>query len=71
MTTGIGRPLVNADGMAEFKVKKWEDFEAAFADPYYTEVVAPDERSFMDTSNLTMTVGVEYVVIEDNVSQVC
>lgn len=70
MTVGVGRPLTACDGMAEFYVKKWEDFEAAFADPYYLEVVAPDEQRFMNTQNLTMTVGVEYIVIEDGESKV-
>jgi len=37
MSEAVGRPLLEYDGMGDFWVRKYEDFEAAFLDPEYQE----------------------------------
>jgi hypothetical protein len=51
--------------MGEFWVRKYEDFEAAFLDPEYQEKIRPDELKLIDMDSVVMTVGVEFVGIED------
>jgi hypothetical protein len=51
--------------MADFWVKKYEDFEAAFLDPYYKEVIQPDEKAFIDMETIAVTIGTEYIVLEE------
>ena len=51
--------------MGDFWVKKYEDFEAAFLDPYYQKVIQPDEKNLIDMDTISVTIGVEYIVIED------
>lgn len=36
-----------------------------FADPYYEEVIAPDEASFFDLASSKLTVGWEEVYVDD------
>jgi len=50
--------------MADFWVSKYEDFEKAYEDPFYAEVVKKDEEYLFDTDSLRAMVGVEVVVIE-------
>ncbi|KAF2462820.1 NAD(P)-binding protein [Lindgomyces ingoldianus] len=59
-----GRSPLAFDGMGDFWVKKYEDFEAAFLDPYYLEVIQPDEKNLIDMESIQVTIGVERVVIE-------
>lgn len=53
------------DGMGDFYVRKYEDFENAFLDPEYMEKIRPDELRLIDMDSIGVTVGVEYVVIDD------
>ncbi|KAJ4349194.1 hypothetical protein N0V95_004777 [Ascochyta clinopodiicola] len=53
------------DGMADFYVRKYEDFEKAYEDPYYKDVVKPDEEYLFDVENMRVMVGTETCVIED------
>jgi hypothetical protein len=53
------------DGMADFYVKKYEDFEKAYEDQYYKDVVKPDEEYLFDVKNMRVMVGTETCVIED------
>ena len=44
---------------------RYEDFEKALADPEYLEKIRPDEENFVDHESITVTVGTEVVVIEE------
>jgi len=65
MSDAVGRPLLEHDGMGDFWVHKYEDFEAAFLDAEYQETIRPDELKLIDMDSIAVTVGVEYVVIDD------
>lgn len=65
MFDATGRSPLAYDGMGDFWVRKYEDFEAAFLDPYYQEVIQPDEKELIDMESIAVTIGVEYVVIEE------
>lgn len=65
MSDAVGRPTLDYDGMGDFWVQKYEDFEAAFLDPEYLESIRPDELKFVDMDSLRLTVGVDYVCIDD------
>jgi hypothetical protein len=58
-------PTLSYDGMADFWVRNYEDFEKAYGDPFYLEVVKKDEEYIFDLESLRVTAGVEYCVIED------
>ena len=53
------------DGIADFWYKSFEDYEKAYKDEYYENVVKKDEEYLFDMSSLTLTTGVERAVIED------
>jgi hypothetical protein len=65
MFDATGRAPISYDGMADFWVNKYEDFEAAFLDPYYNDVIQPDERRLFDMDTISVTIGVEHVVLEE------
>lgn len=65
MSESTGRPMMAYDGMGDFYVRKYEDFENAFLDPEYMEKIRPDELRLIDMDSIGVTVGVEYVVIDD------
>lgn len=65
MSEAVGRPILDYDGSADFYVRKYEDFEAAFLDPEYKERIRPDEEKLIDMDAIAVTVGVEYVAIDD------
>ncbi|KAL1901980.1 hypothetical protein Sste5346_001686 [Sporothrix stenoceras] len=65
MSEAVGRPGLQYDGMGDFWVRKYEDFEAAFLDPEYQEKIRPDELRLIDMDTVAVTVGVEYVAIDD------
>ncbi|KAF2003951.1 NAD(P)-binding protein [Amniculicola lignicola CBS 123094] len=44
---------------------QYEDFEAAFLDPHYLKVIQPDEKNLIDMDTISVTIGAEYVVIDD------
>lgn len=46
-------------------MRKYEDFENAFLDPEYQERIRPDELKLIDMDTIAVTVGVEYVAIDD------
>lgn len=50
--------------MADFYVRQYEDFEKAYEDPYYTNVVKPDEEYLFDVEQMRVMVGTETCVIE-------
>ena len=58
-------PTLSYDGQADFWVRNYEDFEKAYEDPFYLEVVKKDEEYLFDLESLRVTAGVEYCVIED------
>lgn len=43
----------------------YEDFEKAYDDPYYKEVVQPDEEYLFDIENMRVLVGTETCVIQE------
>lgn len=51
--------------MADFYVKSYGDFEAAYKDPFYIDVVKKDEQYLFDVETMLVTVGVEVGIIED------
>jgi hypothetical protein len=65
MFDATGRAPTSYDGMADFYVKKYEDFEAAFLDPYYQDVIQPDETKLFDMDTISVTIGYEHIVIEE------
>lgn len=65
MSEAVNRPLLQYDGLADFYVRKYEDFEAAFLDPEYEAKIRPDELKLIDMDSIAVTVGVEYVAIDD------
>jgi hypothetical protein len=65
MSEAVGRPVLDYDGMGDFWVRKYEDFEACFLDPEYREKIRPDELKLIDMDSIVLTVGVEHVGIDD------
>lgn len=53
------------DGIADFWYKSFKDFEYAYEDEFYIEVVKKDEEYLFDMSSLAVTAGVEQIVIEE------
>lgn len=64
MSEAVGRPLLQYDGMGDFWVREYEDFEAAFLDPEYQEKIRPDELKLIDMDSIAVTVWVDYVAID-------
>jgi hypothetical protein len=52
------------DGIADFWYKTFEDFEQAYEEDYYLNVVKKDEEFLFDMESLAVTAGVEQVIIE-------
>lgn len=65
MAKAAGRPMLSFDGMSDAYVKDFKTFEDAFKDPEYLEKIRPDELAFIDVENLQMTIGYDYVVVEN------
>ena len=65
MADAVGRPVMDWDGIADFYVRKYEDFEDAFLDSEYQERIRPDELKLIDMDTVRMTVGVDYVCINE------
>ncbi|KAF3011141.1 hypothetical protein E8E13_011455 [Curvularia kusanoi] len=64
--TGVALPTtLSYDGSADFYVRRYEDFEDAYEDPYYKDVIKPDEEYLFDVDNMRVMVGTETCVIED------
>jgi len=64
MSEAVGRPMLDYDGMGDFYVHRYQDFENAFLDPEYLEKIRPDELKLVDMDSIRVTIGVEYVVID-------
>ncbi|KAK6533660.1 hypothetical protein TWF694_002593 [Orbilia ellipsospora] len=54
------------DGIADFYVRDLESFTNAIADDYYINVLVPDAGLFSDMSNCLLTVGEDYLVVDDS-----
>lgn len=65
MSDAVGRPVLDWDGQADFYVRKYEDFEAAFLDKEYLERIRPDEEKLINMDSIRLTVGVEYVCVDN------
>jgi len=63
--------IASFDGCVEVLVPNLECIAKAWKDPYYKEVVAPDEAKFIDMSRIVQTVGYEEVFIEDGKVKGC
>ncbi|KAI4209545.1 MAG: hypothetical protein LQ351_007536 [Letrouitia transgressa] len=59
--------LADYDGFVELYVREseFERLKRAREDPYYKDVVAPDEKEFIDGEKSRMILGWEEVFIED------
>lgn len=55
--------ILQYDGIADFWYKSFEDFERAYEDDFYLDVVKKDEEYLFDMESLAVTAGVEQVVI--------
>ncbi|KAF2635235.1 hypothetical protein P280DRAFT_536532 [Massarina eburnea CBS 473.64] len=65
MYDATGRAPLSYDGMGDFWVRKYEDFEAAFLDPYYLSSIQPDEKKLICMNTISVTIGVENIVLEE------
>ncbi|MCJ1267631.1 hypothetical protein MMC22_007517 [Lobaria immixta] len=56
------------EGMAELEVENFEMFTAACSDPYYLNVIKPDEIHFLDSKSIEVigatTMGVSKKIVE-------
>lgn len=54
--------------MAELEVESFERFTAACTDPYYLNVIKPDENNFLDSKSTEVigasTMGISKIVVE-------
>jgi len=66
MSAANNRPMMDYDGMGDFYVRSYEDFEKAFEDPEYMEKIRPDELKLIDMDSIGVTIGAEYVMIDDS-----
>ncbi|PPJ53236.1 hypothetical protein CBER1_11770 [Cercospora berteroae] len=55
---------VDYDGFVELRMPELSCFENAMNDPYYAEVVAPDEKSFWKFATSKITIGWEETYID-------
>jgi len=62
---GAGSGALSCDGIADVYFKDLATYREAFKDPYYVEKVAPDEARFLNREKTLVTVGYDYVVIEE------
>ncbi|KAK6352003.1 hypothetical protein TWF718_005152 [Orbilia javanica] len=58
-------PLSSVDGIEDFYVRDIKDFTDAFADEEYKKLLAPDAGEFIDAPNMFVSVGEDYVLIEN------
>ncbi|KAM0509574.1 hypothetical protein ACHAPB_001330 [Verticillium nonalfalfae] len=65
MAKAAGRPMLEYDGMSDAYVKDFKTFEDAFRDPEYLQKIRPDELAFIDVENLQMTIGYDWLVVEN------
>lgn len=52
-----GSRTLDYDGGVDWYVRSYEDYEAAFKDPYYLKVIEPDEWNFVDKGEGTAIAG--------------
>ncbi len=55
----------NFDGHCQLYVQSLESFQRALADPYYKDVILPDEDNFIDAARCMRTLGWEECYIEN------
>ena len=70
--------MLEYDAGVDWYVRRYEDYEAAFQDPYYLEVIEPDEWNFVDKAGLggegkgirgaVSTVGIFRHIVQDGKS---
>ena len=60
-----GMQKLEYDGVAEFWMRDASYFHKAREDPYYKEVVLPDENKLFEWETMQWTVGWEEVYIKD------
>ncbi|KAF3910468.1 hypothetical protein ABW20_dc0108495 [Dactylellina cionopaga] len=63
--SALGWPTASYDGIADFYVRELKHFTDAVADDYYKTVLIPDGAIFADYSDFSLTVGEEYVCLDD------
>jgi hypothetical protein len=64
MSDATGRPMLHYDGMGDFWIKEYKDFENAFLDEEYQAKIRPDELRLIDMESIAVTIGVEYCVLD-------
>ncbi|KAF3099027.1 hypothetical protein TWF569_009255 [Orbilia oligospora] len=58
-------PLSKFDGIEDFYVRDIKDFTDALGDEEYKKILSPDAGKFIDTPSLFLSVGEDYVLIEN------
>lgn len=62
------------EAMADFEVDNLGKFTAAFSDPYYLNVIKPDEANFLDSKSTEVigarTMGITKKIVEDGKAQI-
>lgn len=58
-------PTLEYDGSSEYWARDMQTFENMLADKDYQTKIAPDEANFLDPQSVKMTIGVEYIVVEN------
>lgn len=56
--------VLTYDAMADFWYKSFEDYQKAYSDEYYLDVVKKDQEYLFDAKTLRVTVGVDICVID-------
>lgn len=60
-----GASILDFDGHGEILVETSDSLKALMEDPYYKEVVEPDEAKLIDKQSVRRTVGYEEVWVQD------
>ncbi|KAL7809505.1 EthD domain-containing protein [Trichoderma gracile] len=55
-STPLPITVMDYDGAVIWEISSLEHYMSAFADPFYVNVIAPDEYNFLDKSKETVTV---------------
>ncbi len=66
--SAIAVDTLEFDGVAEWRFPSLEMYLKAFSDPYYTDVIEPDEHNFLDKTRkptATLTMGYYHQILID------
>ncbi|KAH7081419.1 EthD domain-containing protein [Paraphoma chrysanthemicola] len=61
----LSQSTLSYDGIADFWYGSFQDYENAYEDPFYLQIVKKDEEYLFDVPSIMVTAGTEVTVIED------